>query len=123
MTDDSKDYERVYAMTVQEYQDRARRTQDLSLDITERILHAVLGLNSEAGEVAGILQKKYQGHPVDQEHLVKEMGDCLWMIAELCDAINVSMEYVMTMNIEKLKARYPYGFSAERSLHRAKGDI
>lgn len=118
--DDCKDCERIYAMTVQEYQDKARRT---GLNQEERILHAALGLTSEASEVSGILQKKYQGHPVDRDHLIKELGDCLWMIAEACDAIDVPMEYVMAVNIKKLEERFPEGFSAEKSLHRKEGDI
>lgn len=118
--DDCKDCERIYAMTVQEYQDKARRT---GLNQEERMLHAALGLTSETTEVSGILQKKYLGHPVDRDHLIKELGDCLWMIAEACDAIDVPMEYVMAVNIKKLEERFPEGFSAEKSLHRKEGDI
>ena len=121
--DDCKDCERIYAMTVQEYQDKARRTQAQGLSQEERMIHAALGLTSEAGEVSGILQKKYQGHPADRDHLIKELGDCLWMIAEACDAIDVPMEYVMAVNIKKLEERFPEGFSAEKSLHRKEGDI
>ena len=87
------------------------------------LMHAVLGLNSEAGEVAGIFQKEYQGHEKNTEHILKELGDCLWMIAEACTALNVDMEKVMQMNIDKLKARFPEGFSSERSIHRKEGDI
>lgn len=72
---------------------------------------AVFGLTSEAGEVAGIMQKVYQGHPFDKEHLKKELGDCLWMIAEACFALDFSMDEVMQLNIDKLKARYPEGLS------------
>ena len=85
--------------------------------------HAVFGLTSEAGEVAGILQKVYQGHEFDKEHIKKELGDCLWMIAEACEALDLDMDDVMQTNIDKLKARYPEGFSADRSLHRKEGDI
>ena len=110
-------------MTIQEYQEKARRTQAPGLSQKERLFHATLGLTSEAGEVAGILQKKYQGHPVDLEHLIKELGDCLWMISEACDAIETPMEYVMAVNIRKLEKRFPEGFSAEKSLHRKEGDV
>ena len=53
----------------------------------------------------------------------KELGDCLWMIAEACEALDLDMDDVMQTNIDKLKARYPEGFSADRSLHRKEGDI
>ena len=86
-------------------------------------MHAVLGLTSEAGEVSGLFQKKYQGHKLDPEHLEKKFGDCLWMIAEACTALGWNMETVMQTNIEKLRARYPDGFDAEHSLHRRANDI
>lgn len=111
---------RLYA---NEYQEMAMRTCSITDDEVEMLFHAVFGLNSEAGEVAGILQKRYQGHKVDREHLLKELGDCCWMIAEACTALNATLEEVMQGNIDKLRARYPEGFSAERSLHRQEGDV
>ena len=111
-------------MTGNEYQELAIRTCSIPYDCkTDRLRHAVYGLNAEAGEVAGILQKQYQGHLMDWEHMKKELGDCLWMIAEACDALGTDMETIMQMNIDKLKARYPEGFTVENSLHRKAGDI
>lgn len=111
-------------MTGIEYQKLAMRTCAIPhYRPKERLRHAVLGLNSEAGEVAGILQKEYQGHSTDSEHMKKELGDCMWMIAEACEAYGFSLDDVMETNINKLKARYPDGFDAEHSLHRKAGDI
>ncbi|NBH79040.1 nucleotide pyrophosphohydrolase [Clostridiaceae bacterium] len=111
-------------MSPNEYQQLAMRTCSIPNEQKrDMLMHAVLGLASEAGEVAGIFQKKYQGHPVDPEHLEKELGDCLWMIAEACTALDWNMEDVMRLNIEKLRARYPDGFDADHSLHRQPGDI
>ncbi|NCE64119.1 nucleotide pyrophosphohydrolase [Pseudoflavonifractor sp. 524-17] len=110
-------------MTPNEYQRLAMRTCNIPHEQKQDMLmHSVLGLASEAGEVAGIFQKKYQGHKIDPEHLEKEIGDCLWMIAEACTALGWKMETVMQTNIEKLKARYPNGFEPERSLYRRAGD-
>ncbi len=110
--------------TFDEYQEAARRTQPKDNYTREdKLYHAVFGLASEAGEVSGILQKAYQGHPVDDTHMVRELGDCLWMIAEACDALGVSMSTVASMNIYKLRARYPDGFDTEHSLHRKEGDV
>ena len=106
-----------------EYQDAARRTQRRDLDDYSTLCHAVFGLTSEAGEVSGILQKIYQGHAIDKKHLIRELGDCLWMISEACDVLGVSMGEVAEANILKLKARYPEGFDAEHSLCRKEGDI
>lgn len=116
-------------MTFDQYQEGARRTMDLSLMSEEKLDHAILGLTSEAGEAAGILQKVYQGHPhplideVEEAHMIKELGDCLWMLAEAADALGVSLDYIARTNIEKLKVRYPLGFEADKSLHRKDGDI
>ena len=111
-------------MTGNEYQKLAKRTCSIPYERSnDMLMHAVLGLNSEAGEVAGIFQKEYHGHEKNTEHILKELGDCLWMIAEACTALNVDMESVMQMNIDKLKARFPEGFSSERSIHRKEGDI
>ena len=110
-------------MTVEKYQEAARRTQPDGMSDQDKLFHAVFGLNSEAGEVAGIFQKIYQGHSVDENHLIRELGDCLWMISEACDALKVQMGWVMEVNIMKLEERYPNGFSAENSLHRKEGDV
>lgn len=111
-------------MNGKEYQKLAMRTCSIPYDDKNgRLHHAVFGLASEAGEVAGIMQKVFQGHDFDKEHMKKELGDCLWMIAEACEALDFTMDEVMELNIEKLKARYPDGFTAENSLHRKEGDI
>lgn len=111
-------------MTGKKYQELAMRTCAIPYENkNDRLFHAVFGLNSEAGEVAGMLQKIYQGHEFDDTHMKKELGDCLWMLAEACDAINTDLDEIMQMNIDKLKARYPKGFNAEQSVHRKEGDI
>lgn len=111
-------------MLLNEYQKLAMRTCCIPYDDKRGMIHhALFGLASEAGEVCGIMQKEYQGHEFNKEHMMKELGDCLWMIAEACTALGVNMADVATLNIEKLKARYPEGFDVEHSLHRAKGDI
>lgn len=106
-----------------DYQALARRTQPDYASNEDRLRHAVFGLCSESGEVAGILQKVYQGHEADKEHMIKELGDCLWMISEACDALDISLGDVMECNIEKLRKRYPDGFSAEKSLNRDEKDV
>lgn len=109
-------------MTGNEYQKLAARTIGCDTE-NDQIRHGVFGLCSEAGEVAGLFQKQYQGHLMEKSHLKKELGDCLWMIAEICTAYNWNMEDIMRMNIDKLIERYPDGFSSDKSLNRKKGDI
>ena len=112
-------------MTGNEYQRLASRTINKDLRNQEQELHALHGMVGEIGEIHSIYQKTYQGHYIDNEyvHLQKEVGDLLWFIAEYCTVCGWKLEDIMQMNIEKLKERYPNGFDAEHSLHRAEGDI
>ncbi len=100
--------------TLDGYQLEASRTLgDTSL--------AVLGLGvaGEAGEVADLLKKHLgHGHPLDRERLVSELGDVLWYVATLATTIGASLSEVADVNITKLTARYPDGFSSERSQKR-----
>ena len=111
-------------MTGTEYQNLAMRTAAIPEENTDgRMKHGAFGLASEAGEVCGILQKVYQGHELDEKHMIKELGDCMWMIAEICTAMQFDLDEVMQTNIDKLKARYPNGFEAEKSIYRKEGDV
>ena len=116
-------YEAATELTLNGYQNAAARTirEDmLDLEIESHALH---GMVSEIGEFHGIYQKVYQGHAAKDEHLKKELGDLLWFIAEYCTARGWDLAEVAQMNIDKLKARYPKGFDADKSLHRKAGDI
>lgn len=105
-------------MTFDEYQAHARRTQNPELGGNETLEHALWGLASECGELCGIFQKHLQGHPIEAADVRKEIGDVLWMLAELCDVLEMDLGQVAGENIEKLKRRYPNGFEAWRSVGR-----
>lgn len=111
-------------MTINEYQDLAMRTSSSNLNTGEHIVNGVLGLSGEAGEVADLVKKAlFQGHDINHEHIAKELGDVCWYIAETATAIGYDLETIMSMNIEKLKKRYPDGFDANRSINRENGDV
>jgi transcriptional regulator with XRE-family HTH domain len=110
-------------MTLNEYQKAAARTMNPKLYPEQQANHALHGMVGEIGEIHSLYQKSYQGHPVECAHLKKELGDLLWFIAEYCTAMGWTLEDVAQLNIDKLKARYPEGFSADKSLHRKEGDI
>ena len=110
-------------MTLDEYQHLAARTIRREMGSVAMMNHALHGLVSEVGELHGLHQKVYQGHPMDDEHAKKEVGDELWFIAEYCTARGWSLDEIGQMNIDKLRARYPDGFDEEHSLHRAAGDV
>lgn len=110
-------------MTGNEYQRLAARTINPELKREEQMYHALHGMVGEVGEIHSIYQKHYQGHTATEEHLKKEVGDLLWMIAEFCTSFGWELEEVMQANIDKLEARYPEGFTAEQSINRKEGDI
>lgn len=110
-------------MQINEYQQLAARTIDKEMTLFDVRDHALHGMVAELGELHGIYQKGFQKHPISVEHLKKELGDLLWFIAEYCTSCGWDMGEIAQMNIDKLIARYPEGFEAERSLHRQKGDI
>lgn len=110
-------------MQMNEYQKAAARSINPALYPEQVLHHALHGMSGEVGEIHSIYQKSYQGHEIDTDHVKKELGDLLWFIAEYCTAMGWALEEVAQMNIDKLKARYPEGFSEDKSLHRKEGDI
>ncbi len=104
-----------------EYQRLAMRTANPDC---RNLSNVGLGITGESGEVADMIKKHlHHGHELDKEHLKKELGDVLWYVALGCTVAGFSMTEVMQLNIDKLKARYPEGFSEERSKHRKAGDV
>lgn len=110
-------------MQMNEYQKAAARFINQKLYQCQQMTHALHGIAAESGEIHSLFQKEFQGHSIDPEHLKKELGDLLWFITEFCTAMNWTLEEVAQLNIDKLKARYPEGFSEDKSLHRKEGDI
>ena len=112
-------------MTINEYQTAALRTaQTDKLTARELLLNSALGLCGESGEVADLLKKyHFQGHNLDLDHIAKELGDIAWYLAVGAYSIGYDLEKILQMNVDKLKARYPDGFSTDRSLHRDKNDV
>ena len=110
-------------MQMNEYQKAAARTINQKLNKEQQANHALHGMTGEIGEIHSLYQKAYQGHLVEYIHLKKELGDLMWFISEYCTALGWTLEEVAQLNIDKLKARYPDGFSEDKSLHRKEGDI
>ena len=112
-------------LTLTAYQRAAARTggSDLEPGNTLKGLScAALGLAGEAGEVADVVKKVvHHRHPLDgaaREKLIKELGDVLWYVAHAASVLGVTLDDVAAANVEKLRRRYPDGFSSERSINR-----
>lgn len=106
-------------MDVNEYQKSAMTTLNPTLDRKDVLINSVMGLCGESGEAIDIVKKwLMQGHELDKEHLIKELGDVAWYLAEAATALDISLEDVFQGNIDKLKSRYPEGFETKKSLIR-----
>lgn len=106
-------------MTGKEYQKLAMRTSPTK-EPFHMLRNAAYGLNGEAGEVIDLLKKhEFQGHGLDKEKLKEEVGDVLWYVAQACEALDITLDDLMTANISKLEKRYPnHYFESSRSINR-----
>ena len=110
-------------MDVNEYQKSAMITLNPTLDRKDILINSVMGLCGESGEAIDIVKKwLMQGHELDKDHLIKELGDVAWYLAEAATALDISLEDVFKGNIDKLKSRYPEGFETQKSLIRTEED-
>ena len=106
-------------MTINEYQELAMRTLNKEIPQEQLIINAALGLSGEVGEVNDLLKKHiFQGHELKKEDLINELGDIAWSLAEAATALEINLDEILEKNIEKLKRRFPNGFSKENSINR-----
>lgn len=125
-------------MTGNKYQELAMRTNDdmstcrLEIAIDEKdalydlggVIMASLGLSGEVGELNDMI-KKWIFHQSDMDitHAKKELGDIAWYLACMAYSFGWSLDEILQMNVDKLRARYPDGFDIERANHRKAGDV
>ncbi|MHB1648243.1 MAG: nucleoside triphosphate pyrophosphohydrolase family protein [Cuniculiplasma sp.] len=84
-----------------------------------KLMNWSMGLAGESGEVVDILKKiLFHGHPIEKEKLLKELGDILWYLDAIASSLGSSLNEIAELNVEKLKKRYPDGFSEEKSINR-----
>jgi len=103
-------------MTIREYQEAAARTllnkppRNYTADEI-MLIWCAMGLAGESGETADDLKKAiFHDTGINQDRIIKELGDVLWYAAGICTVLNIPLEVVMNENIHKLKERYPDGF-------------
>jgi NTP pyrophosphatase (non-canonical NTP hydrolase) len=94
----------------------------------ERLLTAGVGINAEGGEFLEIIKKMiFQGKPFNEDnrhHMIIELGDIMWYVAQACMALGVTIDEVIAGNVTKLEKRYPGGsFDVYYSENRAEGDL
>lgn len=103
-------------MNITEFQRQSIRTMKVD---EETLLHCCMGMAGEVGEVIDIIKKSYfYGKDFDKKKVEEELGDVMFYISNLATSLNISMENVLENNVEKLRKRYPNGFSKEDAIIR-----
>lgn len=109
-------------MTFDEYQKQALTTAIRHPDPQMDKTIWAMGIAGEAGEVLEKWKKivAYKEGKISDEDLAllkKELGDVIWYIAVLADSLNLSLDEIMQLNIDKLKDR------KSRNVIKGQGDI
>lgn len=115
-------------LSAEGYVDQAARTEaPVTDDVvsrlqehdTIRLLHAVMGLGDEAGElIKAVKDHVFYGKKLDRLNLVEELGDVRWFMAVACDVLGVTMADVECANLAKLRRRYGENFSKAGAVDR-----
>lgn len=100
-------------MELDAYQRGALRTA-APRDRKNELLHLVLGLVGESGEVAEKFKKWVRDLDsdearIDRADIAKELGDVLWYLAVLADYLDLSLDDIATTNLAKLASRQGRG--------------
>lgn len=106
-------------MKLEQYLVEVKRTMPNLIAEESIIAMLAMGLADESGEFLGIIKKYlFHGHNLDIEHIKEELGDVTWYLANILNHYGIDPEEIFKKNIDKLKKRYPNGFSEERSRNR-----
>lgn len=106
-------------MDVYEYVRDASRTRSNLDDQTLDILHMLLGMQTEVGELADPFKKNMAyKKEIDYINVKEEIGDLMWYVANLCDILDFNLEEIMITNINKLKTRFPEKYTHEKAISR-----
>ncbi|MBS4195354.1 nucleoside triphosphate pyrophosphohydrolase family protein [Lederbergia citri] len=120
ITPENRHEEIDYALTLNEYQRISTRSANPH---KHELINYGLGIAGEAGEVADLIKKSmFHGHNVDKDEIKKELGDVMWYLSQIARLAGLTLEEIAEANIEKLKKRYPDGFSTEASINRKAGE-
>jgi len=101
-------------MDLKEYQELCKKTAKKFDSKDLEISTWGLGIAGEAGDVASCIKKTVaHENKVIEAGIRENLGDTFWYAAMICNFFNWNMNEVLEENIEKLKKRYPQGFTIE----------
>lgn len=107
-------------MNMKIFQEAVARTWNSNNSLPMQLSNACMGLAGEAGELIDIIKKHvYHGHTLAEDKIRKEIGDVFYYAACLCNLFGWNAAAILEENVEKLRKRYPDGFSEKASIERA----
>ena len=110
----------INIVTPSTFQNHVEKLFVAKTDPLERKLHAAVGIAGEAGEILDALKKAWvYGKPLDTENILEEAGDILFYLQAMLTECGFSIPDAMAHNIDKLKKRYPEGWSPTAAIARA----
>lgn len=124
MEDALKPEEYLVACLMTESVDEYPIKQRLMSPEVYRILHAAMGLVTEANEILDMLKKYiYYGKKLDLVNVEEELGDLNWYQAIMIDALNklgydTNLDIILEKNVKKLQKRYVGEFTSDKAIHR-----
>lgn len=70
------------------------------------LIHAVMGLNGEVGELTDLIKKSvFYGRPWESDKLISELGDVIHYYMRVAHLLGYSLPSIMEANKTKLEAR------------------
>jgi len=110
----------IFGGNAMKFEENVKRLFVKPEDEKLRLVHAAMGIAGEAGEVADAVKKHWvYGKPLDTENVLEECGDILFYVAACLDLCGFTLDDAMTHNMEKLKKRYPEGYTDAAAIERA----
>jgi NTP pyrophosphatase (non-canonical NTP hydrolase) len=104
-----------------ENKDFVKLAERMADPINLRLMHASVGVGTEAGELQDLFKKKViYGKEVEVSKFVDEIGDLLWYLGVACNTLGVSFDEVMEKNWKKLSTRYGDKFSEAAAINKNK---
>lgn len=86
---------------------------------TIRLLHAAMGMATEAAEFLDMLKRHiFYGKEIDKTNAIEEIGDSSWYERIACDELNVEYIEMIAINVAKLKTRFPAKFNELEAINR-----
>ena len=103
-------------MNLKEYQEFCKQTAKKFENKELEIATWGLGIAGEAGDVASCIKKTFaHKNPIGIKGIRENLGDTLWYMSMICNFFNWDFGEILNENAEKLKKRYPQGFTIENA--------